>query len=178
MWLQGSSSTASTLDVVIHRSSPGDSRIGLFLQLAPQIFARAIDDGWNALLTSGLTVQNSYSPRSERGPSITDQRNRLVFSSTAELQPFHREHELLGRLFNDWRFSGDYTYGSGRPLDARIFGDPNQDLNDMNDRLPGMQCISRADYATTDMRTAQVVCRQPSQIGTDGRVLQPVQSQP
>ena len=109
MWLQGSSSTASTLDVVIHRSSPGDSRIGLFLQLAPQIFARAIDDGWKCAAHIGFDLQNSYSPRSEWGPSITDQPNRFVFSSTAELQPFHREHELLGRLFNDWRFSGDYT---------------------------------------------------------------------
>jgi hypothetical protein len=35
--LQGSSSTASSLGLVIYRSSPGDSRIDLFLLLAPQI---------------------------------------------------------------------------------------------------------------------------------------------
>ena len=129
---------------------------GLYFRLG-YTFAHAIDDGQNALLTSGSTVQNTYSPRSERGPSVTDQRNRLVFSWIAEPQPFHRGHELLGKIFNDWRLSGVYTYGSGRPLDARIFGDPNRDLNDMNDRLPGYgrNAFLGPDYATTDMRVAR-----------------------
>jgi hypothetical protein len=119
--------------------------------------ARAIDDGQNALLTSGSTVQNTYSPQSERGPSVTDQRHRLVFSWIAEPQPFHRTHEWLGRAFNDWRFAGVYTLGSGRPLDARVVGDPNQDLNDMNDRLPGYgrNAFLGPDYATTDVRISR-----------------------
>jgi hypothetical protein len=119
--------------------------------------ARAIDDGQNALLTSGSTVQNTYSPQSERGPSVTDQRHRLVFSWIAEPQPFHRSHEWLGRAFNDWRFAGVYTLGSGRPLDARVVGDPNQDLNDMNDRLPGYgrNAFLGPDYATTDVRISR-----------------------
>jgi Carboxypeptidase regulatory-like domain/TonB dependent receptor-like, beta-barrel len=122
-------------------------------------FAHAIDDGQNALLTSGSTVQNTYSPQSERGSSATDQRHRLVFSWIAEPQPFHRSHEWLGRMFNDWRFAGVYTLGSGRPLDARIFGDPNQDLNDINDRLPGYgrNAFLGPDYATTDVRLSRLV---------------------
>jgi hypothetical protein len=129
---------------------------GLYFRLGYTL-ARAIDDGQNALLTSGSTVQNTYSPQSERGPSVTDQRNRLVFSWIAEPQPFHRSHEWLGRIFNDWRLAGVYTLGSGRPLDARIFGDPNRDLNDLNDRLPGYgrNAFLGPDYATTDVRLSR-----------------------
>ena len=44
--------------------------------------------------------------------------------------------------------------GSGRPVDSRVAGDPNQDSNDMNDRLPGVgrNAFLGPDYATTDLR--------------------------
>jgi hypothetical protein len=60
-------------------------------------------------------------------------------------------------LFNNWRFSGVSTYGSGRPVDARMVGDPNQDGNDLNDRLPGYSrnAFLGPDYATTDLRLAR-----------------------
>jgi hypothetical protein len=77
-----------------------------------------------------------------------------VLSWIAEPKPFHRGHEQLGRMFNDWKLSGVVTVGSGRPLDARVSGDPNQDDNSTNDRLPGARRNSflGPDYATTDMR--------------------------
>lgn len=126
---------------------------GLYFRLA-YTFAHAIDDGQDALLTGGSTVQNSYSPSAERGPSVTDQRHRFVFSWIAEPRPFDRGQEFLGKLFNDWKISSVFTYGSGRPVDARIFGDPNQDGNDLNDRLPGYgrNAFLGPDYATTDLR--------------------------
>lgn len=101
-----------------------------------------------------VTVQNSYATGAERGPSVTDQRHRFSLSWIAEPKPFHRGHELLGKIFNDWKMSGVVTIGSGRPVDARIFGDPNQDANDSNDRLPGAgrNAFLGPDYATTDMR--------------------------
>jgi hypothetical protein len=101
-----------------------------------------------------VTVQNSYATNSERGPSVTDQRHRLALSWIGEPQPFGREHALLGRLFNDWKLSGVVTIGSGRPVDARVFGDPNQDGNASNDRLPGYgrNAFLGPDYATTDLR--------------------------
>src|SRR5207245_11648009 len=100
------------------------------------------------------TVQNSYAPNAERGSSVTDQRHRFVFSWIAEPRPFHRGHDWLGRTFNDWKVSGVVTVGSGRPLDARVSGDPNQDGNSANDRLPGARRNSflGPDYATTDIR--------------------------
>jgi hypothetical protein len=46
------------------------------------------------------------------------------------------------------------TIGSGRPLDARVAGDPNRDSNSSNDRLPGWgrNAFVGPDYATTDFR--------------------------
>jgi len=129
---------------------------GVYFRLG-YTYARAIDNGQDALLTAGSTIQNSYSANSERGPSVTDQRNRFVFSWIAEPRPFARGHELLGKVFNDWRVSGVLTYGSGRPVDARVFGDPNQDGNDNNDRLPGYgrNAFVGPDYATTDTRVSR-----------------------
>ncbi|PYX87195.1 MAG: hypothetical protein DMG68_12640 [Acidobacteria bacterium] len=126
---------------------------GLYFRFA-YTFAHAIDNGQDALLTAGSTVQNSYLPSAERGSSVTDQRHRFVFSWIAEPKPFHRGQEFLGKIFNDWKVSSVLTYGSGRPVNARIFGDPNQDGNDLNDRLPGYgrNAFVGPDYATTDVR--------------------------
>jgi hypothetical protein len=61
-------------------------------------------------------------------------------------------------LFNDWRFAGVVTIGSGRPMSARIVGDSNADGNSYNDRLPGYSrnAFTGPDYATTDLRVARV----------------------
>ena len=123
-------------------------------------FAHAIDDGQDALVAGQpATVQNSYNPAAERGPSVTDQRQRLVVALSAEPRPFHRGHELLGRFFNDWKFSSVVNYGSGRPVNATVSGDPNQDGNDLNDRLPGYtrNAFAGPDYATTDLRVTRTI---------------------
>jgi hypothetical protein len=127
---------------------------GFYFRLA-YTFAHATDDGQDALVAGRpVTVQNSYSTSSERGPSVTDQRHRFALSWIGEPQPFGREHAVLARLFNDWKLSGVVTVGSGRPVDARVFGDPNQDGNTSNDRLPGYgrNAFLGPDYATTDLR--------------------------
>jgi hypothetical protein len=78
---------------------------GSYLRFA-YTYARAIDDGQDALVVGQLaTVQNSYVPSAERGPSVTDQRQRLVVAFSAEPHPFHRRHEFLGQVFNDWKIS-------------------------------------------------------------------------
>jgi hypothetical protein len=127
---------------------------GTYVRLA-YTFAHAIDDGQDALVAGQpATVQNSYDPTAERGPSVTDQRHRLVGAISVELRPFHRGHELLARLLNDWKFSTVANYGSGRPVNATVSGDPNQDGNDLNDRLPGYRrnAFLGPDYATADLR--------------------------
>jgi len=67
----------------------------------------------------------------------------------------------LGKIFNDWKVSSIVTIGSGRPVDAKVFGDPNQDGNDSNDRLPGQgrNAFLGPDYATTDMRITRHLFR-------------------
>jgi hypothetical protein len=123
-------------------------------------YARAIDDGQDALVAGQpATVQNSYAPSTERGPSVTDQRDRLVAAFSVEPHPFHRGHELAGHLFNDWKISSVINYGSGRPFSATVAGDPNQDGNDLNDRLPGYSRngFTGPDYATADLRLTRTV---------------------
>ena len=127
---------------------------GLYLRLS-YTYARAMDDGQDALVAGQpATVQNSYVPNAERGPSVTDQRHRLVAAFSAEPHPFHRGHELAGRFFNNWKISALVNYGSGRPVNATVAGDPNQDGNDLNDRLPGYRrnAFTGPDYATADLR--------------------------
>ena len=130
---------------------------GLYLRLS-YTWAKALDNGQDALVAGRpVTVQNSYSTASERGPSVTDQRNRVAFSWIAAPRPFGREHDFLGKLLDDWKIVGVMTYGSGRPLDARVSGDPNQDSNSYNDRLPGYSrnAFEGPDYATTDLRLSR-----------------------
>jgi len=130
---------------------------GTYLSLS-YTYAHAIDDGQDALVAGQpATVQNSYDPAAERGPSVTDQRHRIVAALSAEPRPLHRGHELLGHFFNDWKISSVVNYGTGRPVNATVSGDPNQDGNDLNDRLPGYSrnAFTGPNYATTDLRATK-----------------------
>jgi len=150
---------------------------GSYLRLS-YTYAHAIDDGQDALVAGQpATVQNSYVPSAERGPSVTDQRQRLVAAFSVEPHPFHRGHELLGRAFNDWRISSVVNYGSGRPFNATVAGDPNQDGNDLNDRLPGYSrnAFTGPDYATADLRLIRTVRFGALQTQPRRRILQPPQ---
>jgi hypothetical protein len=132
---------------------------GVYLRLS-YTYARAIDDGQDALVAGQpATVQNSYNPTSERGPSVTDQRHRFIAAFSAEPRPFHRGHELLGSFFNDWKISTVVNLGSGRPVNATVSGDPNQDGNGLNDRLPGYRrnAFTGPDYATADLRLTRII---------------------
>jgi hypothetical protein len=132
---------------------------GTYLRLA-YTYAHAIDDGQDALVAGApATVQNSYNPNGERGPSVTDQRSRFVAAFSVEPRPFHREHEMLGRMLNDWKISSIVTAGSGRPVNATVDGDPNQDGNDLNDRLPGYtrNGFTGPDYTSTDLRLVRKI---------------------
>jgi hypothetical protein len=60
----------------------------------------------------------------------------------------------LSKLFNGWKLSGVTNFGSGRPVNPQVIGDPNQDDDSDNDRLPGASRNSFVGptYATMDMR--------------------------
>jgi hypothetical protein len=132
---------------------------GLYFRVA-YTWAKAIDNGQDALVVGRpATVENSYAPSNERGLSSTDQRHRLAVSWAAAPRPFHREHPILRKAFNDWKIAGVFTFGTGRPVSARVTGDSNRDGNTDNDRLPGVQRNSflGPDYATTNLRLTRTV---------------------
>ena len=132
---------------------------GIYFRLA-YTYAHGIDSGQDALVTSRpVLVQNSYSMLGERGPSVTDQRHRLSISAVIEPHPVTAEQPLLRMIFNNWKLSGTTTYGSGRPVEAEIYGDPNRDQNSDNDRLPGYgrNAFRGPTYANTDLRVTRKI---------------------
>lgn len=127
---------------------------GLYFRVA-YTWGQAIDDGQDALVVGRpATVENSYSPNSERGWSSVDQRQRWVGAWTYQPRWFDRDQPVLRALLNNWKVSGVMTFGSGRPVSAQVVGDANNDGNTGNDRLPGYRrnAFVGPNYATADMR--------------------------
>jgi hypothetical protein len=132
---------------------------GLYFQVAYTL-AHAIDSNQDALVAGApANVQNTFATQAERANSVTDQRHRFVVSWVESPRPFHRDHPLLSNAFDDWSLAGIVTYGSGRPFNARVIGDANQDGNTENDRLPGVarNSLTGPNYATTDMRISRMI---------------------
>ena len=117
-------------------------------------WAHAIDNGQDAPALGQPAVQNSYSTKSEKASSVTDQRQRLSIAAIEEPNPFAAGQKVLAAMFDHWRISGIMTYGSGRPASAMVSGDPNQDGNTGNDRLSGYgrDAFIGPDYASMDLR--------------------------
>ncbi len=127
---------------------------GLFLRIA-YTFAKAMDDGQDALIVGRPgDVQNSYAVNLERGLSVTDQRHRFVAAGVLQPRKLDTGCDWLNHVANGWQLSSVMTYGSGRPVNATIAGDVNQDGNTYNDRLPGYRrnAFIGPDYFTTDFR--------------------------
>ena len=139
--------------VSIHRQMTS----GFYFRIAYSL-AKAIDDGQDALV-AGVpgVVQNSYNTAVEQGFSVIDQRHRLMLAWIADPKFFGREQPFLAKAFNDWKLAGVLTFGSGRPENVMVSGDPNQDGNGTNDRLPGASRNSfiGPDYATTDVHLSR-----------------------
>jgi hypothetical protein len=143
------SSVYNGMTVSLHKRMSG----GMYFRLA-YTWAHAIDYGQDALVTGASTVQNSYSTKSEKASSVTDQRQRLSISAIEEPNPFAAGQKVLAAMFDRWKISGIMTYGSGRPANATVSGDPNQDGNTGNDRLSGYgrNAFIGPDYASMDLR--------------------------
>ena len=127
---------------------------GLYFRVA-YTWGQAKDDGQDALVVGRpATVQNSYAPNAERGWSSVDQRQRWVAAWSYEPRWFHKDQPVLRALLNNWKVSGVMTFGSGRPVNAQIVGDANNDGNSNNDRLPGYSrnAFTGPNYSTTDFR--------------------------
>jgi hypothetical protein len=149
------SSVYNGMTLSLHKRMSG----GMYFRLA-YTWAHAIDTGQDALVAGQpATVQNSYSTKSERASSVTDQRQRLTISAIEEAHPFADGQKVLATMFNHWKISGIMTYGSGRPANATVSGDPNQDGNTSNDRLSGYgrNAFIGPDYASVDLRLGRKI---------------------
>ena len=151
----GSSSVYNGMTVSVQRQTSQ----GLFLRVGYTL-AKALDDGQDALVVGRPgNVQNTYATWLERGLSVTDQRNRFLAAAVYEPSPFQLSNDFLTQLVNNWRLSAVVTFGSGRPLNATMAGDANQDGNIYNDRLPGYRrnAFIGPDYFTTDLRITRTI---------------------
>ncbi len=147
------SSQYNGLTVSMHRRVTD----GLYFRLG-YTWAHAVDNSPDALVANQpATVQNSYGIQAEKGSSVTDQRQRFVFSMVAEPNPIPSSQPFLGAILNHWKLASVVTVGSGRPYDAKVAGDPNQDDNSINDRLPGLgrNALVGPAYRTTDSRLSR-----------------------
>lgn len=149
------SSVYHGMTVSLHKRMSGST----YFRLA-YTWAHAMDYGQDALVAGQpATVQNSYSTKSEKASSVTDQRQRLSISAIEEPNPFAAGQRVLAAVFDHWKISGIMTYGSGRPANASVSGDPNQDGNTSNDRLSGYarNAFIGPAYASMDLRLARKI---------------------
>ncbi|PYS50426.1 MAG: hypothetical protein DMF68_07365 [Acidobacteria bacterium] len=83
-------------------------------------------------------VQNQVNPGADYSRADTDIRHRLVFSPIYEWGRISWSQNTVARaLFSDYIVSGIVQLQSGTPYSALVSGDPNNDGNTANDRLPG-----------------------------------------
>jgi outer membrane receptor protein involved in Fe transport len=83
-------------------------------------------------------VQNNLNPRDDYARSDVDLRHRFVFSPVYEFGKFTRtDNRFLRALLSDYTISSIWQFQSGFPYSAVVSGDPNNDGNRSNDRLPG-----------------------------------------
>ena len=83
-------------------------------------------------------VENQVNPSIDFGRSDTDLRHRFVFSPVYQWGTIKWSDNAVARaLFSDYTFSTIMQFQSGSPYSALVAGDPNNDGNRSNDRLPG-----------------------------------------
>jgi outer membrane receptor protein involved in Fe transport len=83
-------------------------------------------------------VENQLNPEGDYARADTDIRHRFVFSPVYEWGKIGWSDNAFARaLFSNYTLSGIVQFQSGTPYSALVGGDPNNDGNRANDRLPG-----------------------------------------
>jgi hypothetical protein len=114
-----------------------------FQFIAAYTFSRAKDDrpDQTAVVVGAddaKIVENQINPATDFGRSDTDLRHRFVFSPVYEWNKIKWSDNVVARaLFSDYTLSTIMQFQSGSPYSALVGGDPNNDGNRSNDRLPG-----------------------------------------
>ncbi|HJY87348.1 MAG TPA: TonB-dependent receptor [Candidatus Acidoferrales bacterium] len=82
--------------------------------------------------------QYGLTPNLDRGPSVNDQRHRVVTNFLWDLDYFHNvPNSVVRYLIGGWQFSGIITAQTGQPYSNGVSNDPNNDSNGATDRVPG-----------------------------------------
>lgn len=84
-------------------------------------------------------AQNNFDVSTEYGRSDLDLRHRFVFSPVYDVGRFSSENKVVNAFLSDWVFSGIVQLQSGFAYSAAVTGDPNNDGNTANDRVPGTE---------------------------------------
>jgi hypothetical protein len=115
--------------------------------------SKAIDDAGTFFFS---TPQNNFDLRDDRGPSDSDQRQRLVASGTFEVPP--SRGGTARRFVGGFQLSYIFSYASRLPFNVLTGNDRNGDTN-FNDRPAGLgRNTGRGfDYASVDLRLSRRV---------------------
>ncbi|HEX8847083.1 MAG TPA: TonB-dependent receptor [Pyrinomonadaceae bacterium] len=114
-----------------------------FQFIAAYTFSKAKDDRPDQTIVvvgadDAKIVENQINPGLDYGRSDTDIRHRFVFSPVYEWGRIKWSDNAVARaLFSDFSISSIIQLQSGVPYSALVSGDPNNDGNRANDRLPG-----------------------------------------
>ena len=130
-------------------------------------FAKAIDDvtdftsvvPFNAI-DEGKMPQYPTLPGIDRGPSVNDQRHRVVTNFVWNLDYFHGVKSAPVRyLIDGWELSGIIFAQTGQPYSNAVGGDVVNDTNSQTSRVP--QDGRNTNYAPTisnwDLRVTKVI---------------------
>jgi outer membrane receptor protein involved in Fe transport len=114
-----------------------------FQFIAAYTFSKAEDDRPDQTIVvfgadDAKIVENQLNPAADYARSDTDLRHRFVFSPIYEWGRISWSgNAFLRALLSDYNISSIMQFQSGTPYSALVAGDPNNDGNRANDRLPG-----------------------------------------
>lgn len=105
-------------------------------------------------------AQNQFDLSGEYARSDLDVRHRFIFSPVYDTGTFTRsENKVVRALLSDYIFTGIFTAQSGFAYSATVSGDPNNDGNTANDRVPGTERNEFSTPATyqLDLRVGRAI---------------------
>lgn len=93
-------------------------------------------------------AQYGTNPNQDRGPSVNDQRHRVVTNFVWDLDYTRKtDNPFVRYTLGGWQFSGIILAQTGQPYSNTVGGDPNNDTNGFTDRVP--QDGRNTNYAPT-----------------------------
>jgi outer membrane receptor protein involved in Fe transport len=98
-------------------------------------WSKSLDNESEVFITSGGSSfwQNVFDPRSDRGPSAFDRRQRFSLAYVYDLPAF-RGHSFLTAILGGWSTSGTIAFATGTPQNIYLGYDQNGDFHGGDDR--------------------------------------------